>query len=94
MEEAPMFAAAVAEKAAPANPALGAAVLVALVESSDETMKDAGRKAQLEVVKRALSEGRDLSPEEVLGLSNDPYLAGVLLKVVVTENTAEDGSWA
>jgi len=73
-------------------PAILIPILIALIEATPALVSAIGKEWLL--LKAAAAEGRDLTPAELLELSNSAVLASAALRAIVEKRTGPGGDWA
>ena len=72
-------------------PAILIPLLIALIQSVPALVEGLGK--EWDTLKRAAAENRDLTPEEIVSLSENALLAGAALRAVVAKRTGPGGDW-
>jgi hypothetical protein len=73
-------------------PALLIPLLIALIEATPALVEALGKEWAL--LRGAADEGRDLTPAELVALSENALLAGAALRMIVAQRTGPGGDWA
>lgn len=73
-------------------PAILSPILIALIESSPSLLEALGN--QWKLLKGAAAEGRDLTPAEIVLLSENALLSSIALRAIVSQRTGPGGDWA